>query len=152
MAHAAPRSRVRGRGRPGTERTGTPDVFSERTHRMARIAVPVALGLVYGYWAAANVRYGGPITGGNVLFGFLTALVFIVLFLAVQAVAPRLKREVHAALWGAFTAASIGFLVSTTGFSVLWSMWLGLAPGAGLGALLFYRYHSREDAAGRRRP
>ncbi|CAL9477466.1 hypothetical protein [Streptomyces sp. enrichment culture] len=150
MAHAAPRSRVR--MRTGNERSGTPDIFSGRTHRIARIAVPVVLGLVYGYWAAANVRYGGPITGGNVLFGFLAALVFIVLYLAVQAMAPRLKREPHAALWGAFTAAAVGFLVSTTGFSVLWSMWLGLATGAALGAMLFYRYHSREDAAGHRRP
>ncbi|MEU2386317.1 hypothetical protein ABZ606_16965 [Streptomyces sp. NPDC012461] len=145
MAHAAPRSRVR------NKRSGTPDIFSAQAHRIARFALPVVLGLVYGYWAAANRRYGGPITGWNLLFGFLTALAFIVLYLAVQWLAPRMKREVHAALWGAFTAASVGFLVSTTNYSVLWSMWLGLASGAALTALLFYRFHSREDAAGHRR-
>src|SRR3954464_5679648 len=96
MAQAAPAPG----GRSRTRRT--PDLFGERTHAVARMALPVVLGLVYGYWAAANRRAGGPITGWNILFGFVTAVAFIVVFLAVQALAPRMKREQHALLWTAF--------------------------------------------------
>ncbi|MFJ8466546.1 hypothetical protein [Streptomyces swartbergensis] len=144
MAHAAPASRK------VTTRRRTPDVFSPRTHAMARIAVPVVLGLVYGYWAAAIRRDAGPITGWNLLFGFLTALVFAVLYVAVREVAPRLLRELHALLWFAFTGCAIGFLYSQTGESVLRSTGVGLVVGAGVLVTLFYRYYTREDASGRR--
>ncbi|MEU1849432.1 hypothetical protein ABZ499_09165 [Streptomyces sp. NPDC019990] len=147
MAHAAPASREVTRQLP---RRRTPDVFSARTHAVARIAVPVVLGLIYGYWAAANRRYGGPVTGWNLLFGFVTALVFAVLFAAVWQLGPRLRREQRAVLWFAFTGCAAGFLISQSGLSVLWSMWLGLAVGAGVAATMFYRYYTREDATGRR--
>ncbi|MER7403345.1 hypothetical protein ABT373_12865 [Streptomyces sp. NPDC000070] len=144
MAHAAPASRR------ATTRRRTPDVFSPRTHAMAKVAVPVVLGLVYGYWAAANRRDAGPITGWNLLFGFVTALVFAVLYVAVRKVAPRLRREPHALLWFAFTGCAIGFLYSQTGESVLRSTGTGLVVGAGVLVILFYRYYTREDASGRR--
>lgn len=78
MAHAAPAG--------GFART--PDVFGAKVHTAARYGIPVVLGLVYGYWAAANRRDGGPITGWNVLFGFVTAIAFIVLCIAVATFAP----------------------------------------------------------------
>ena len=77
MAHAAPASRRRtARPRPST------DVFSPRAHRIASIAVPVVLGLVYGYWVAADRRSGGEITGWNLLLGFVSAVVFMLLWIA----------------------------------------------------------------------
>ncbi|MFI6855559.1 hypothetical protein [Streptomyces sp. NPDC050416] len=144
MAHAAPASRK------VTRRRRTPDLFSPRTHALAKIAVPVVLGLVYGYWAAANRRDAGPITGWNLLFGFVTALVFAVLFAAVWEIAPRLRREAHALLWFAFTGCAIGFLYSQTGGSVLKSTGMGVVVGAGVFVTTFYRYYTHEDAAGRR--
>lgn len=66
----------------------TPDVFSARTHALANRILPVVLGLVYGYWAAAMNRDAGPITGWNLLFGFVTAFVFAALHTAVLIVAP----------------------------------------------------------------
>lgn len=144
MAHAAPRPRTVS-GRPGTIR-----VLSDRTHRVAKLAVPVALGLVYGYWAAANARYGGPITGWNLLFGFLTALVFAVLYGVLLNVAPKLRREVHAVLWGAFSGIAVGFLVNQSHTSVLRSAALGVATAAVVFAFLFYRYYTHEDAKGHR--
>jgi hypothetical protein len=110
----------------------------------------VVLGLLYGYWAAANRRSGGPITGWNILFGFVTALVFAVLYVAVRAVAPRLKREGHALLWAAFTGCAIGFLVNQSGSSVLYATGQGAVVGAGVFAIAFYRYYTHEDAAGHR--
>jgi hypothetical protein len=129
----------------------TPDVFSERTHALANRIVPVALGLVYGYWAAAMNRDGGPITGWNVLFGLVTAFVFAALHIAVLTVAPRLRRELHAALWAAFAGCAFGFLYSQASqHSVLRSVAMSLAVAAGFLVVNFYRYYTHEDAAGHR--
>lgn len=145
MAYAAPRARPMG-GRPRT-----PDIFDARTHRIARVAVPLVLAVVFGYWAAANQRYGGPITVGNFLFGFLSGIVFFLVYLTLQAVAPRLRREMHAVVWAAFIGSAVGFLVSQSNESVVRSIWLGLIVAAGSFVLLFYRYYTREDAEGHRR-
>ncbi|EFE68276.1 conserved hypothetical protein [Streptomyces viridosporus ATCC 14672] len=145
MTYAAPQARPRG-GRPRT-----PDIFDERIHRIARVAVPLVMAVVFGYWAAANQRYGGPITVGNFLFGFLSGIVFFVVYLVLQAVAPKLRREMHAAAWAAFIGSAVGFLVSQSNESVLRCIWLGLIVAAGSFVLLFYRYYTREDAQGRRR-
>jgi MFS family permease len=147
MAHAAPVSR---RNRGGTRDTRTPDFFSARTHRMASWAWPVVAGLVYGYWAAAMRREGGPITGWNLLFGFVTALAFVVLYLAVRALGRRSKRELHAVLWAAFVGSAVGFLyVNSPSGSVLGAVARSLPVAVGVFALLFYRYYTREDAEGR---
>nr|WP_093781882.1 hypothetical protein [Streptomyces sp. yr375] len=128
----------------------TPDVFSARTHEIARWAVPVTLGLVYGYWVAANNRSGGPITGWNVLLGFVSAFAFAVLWMGVHAVAPHLPRELHAALWTAFAGCAFGFVYSETGASVLRSVWMALAFSAFVFATLFYHFYTHEDAEGHR--
>ncbi|MGW1667434.1 hypothetical protein [Streptomyces sp. NPDC002324] len=156
MAQAAPtpgRPVIPGRpsaaGRSAAQ--ATPDVFSERTHVLANRIVPVVLGLVYGYWAAALTRDAGPITGWNVLFGLVVAFVFAALHTAVLAVAPRLRRELHAALWAAFAGCAFGFLYSQASqHSVLRSVGMSLAVAAGFLAVNFYRYYTHEDAAGHR--
>ncbi|WP_338897114.1 hypothetical protein WBG99_16975 [Streptomyces sp. TG1A-60] len=132
---------------PGT----TPDVFSERAHTLTNRILPVVLGLVYGYWAAAVSRDAGPITGWNLLFGFTAAFVFAALHLAVQAVAPRLRREPHALLWAAFAGCAFGFLYSQAPqHSVLRSAAISLAVAAAVFAVAFYRYYTHEDAEGHR--
>ncbi|WP_371661164.1 hypothetical protein [Streptomyces sp. NBC_00280] len=135
-------------GTPG--KAGFPDIFSARAHLAANRALPVVLGLVYGFWAAANRRDGGPITGWNVLFGFVSALAFMAVLVGVRAVAPRLRRELHAVAWGAFAGVAFGFLYSQTGASVLRSCGNSLAVAASVSAVLFYRYYTHEDAAGHR--
>ncbi|AKZ56916.1 Integral membrane protein [Streptomyces ambofaciens ATCC 23877] len=158
MAHAVPtrgtatQAPTGAPGGPGTrDRTTTPDVFGPRAHRMAKWAVPVGIGLVYGYWAASISRRGGPITGWNVLFGFLTVLAFVVLFAVVRAVAERLPREGHAALWAAFAGCALGFLYSRSGVAVFTSVVVSLLLAAAVFASLFYRYYTHEDAQGHRR-
>ncbi|NEA62783.1 hypothetical protein [Streptomyces sp. SID12488] len=138
-------------GIPGKAgRTAIPDIFSARAHLAVNRALPVVLGLVYGFWAAANRREGGPITGWNVLFGFVSALAFMAVLVGVRAVAPRLTRELHAVAWGAFAGVAFGFLYSQTGASVLRSCGNSLVVAASVSAVLFYRYYTREDAAGHR--
>ncbi|MDX2932381.1 hypothetical protein [Streptomyces ipomoeae] len=134
-----------------TAERATPDIFGERTHAVAHWALPAVLGLVYGYWAAAMNRDAGPITGWNILFGFATAFVFTVFYLAVRAVAPRLRRELHALLWAAFAGCAFGFLYSQASqHTVLRSAAMSLGVAAGLFAVLFYRYYTHEDAEGHR--
>ncbi|MFC9912953.1 hypothetical protein [Streptomyces sp. NPDC059862] len=144
MAHAAPTAG----GTTGA--AGTPDIFSARTHRIAKWAVPVVLGLVYGYWAAANQRDGGPITGWNLLLGFVAALAFAVVYFALLRLGPRMRREVHALAWMAFAGVAFGFVYSQTGATALRSTVMALAVAATVFAILFYRYYTREDAEGRR--
>ncbi|WP_405861587.1 hypothetical protein OG407_25745 [Streptomyces sp. NBC_01515] len=160
MAHAAPTpggmtgpgtiSGPSGTTGRGTFTSNLPDIFDARVHRVAKIAIPVVLGLVYGYWAAANRRGGGPITGWNLLFGFVTALAFIVLCLAVARFAPLLKRELHSLVKSGFAGAALGFLYSQTGESVLRSAAIGLATTAAVFLVFFYRYYTREDGEGNR--
>ncbi|MFC8033977.1 hypothetical protein ACFUVU_14340 [Streptomyces griseoincarnatus] len=144
MAHAAPRNRGM------LEQGRTTDVFDARTHRRARIVLPVLAALVYGFWAAANRRYGGPITGWNLLFGFLTALVFAVVLITLLTVAPKLHRGLHAVAWAAFAGCAVGFLFSQSNGSIYRSVALGVGVMIGTFLVLFYRYYTKEDAEGHR--
>ncbi|MFI5818922.1 hypothetical protein ACIA8I_07205 [Streptomyces rishiriensis] len=146
MAHAAPASGLR----TPSARTRTPDLFSERTHRIASWATASALGLVYGYWVAANNRSGGPITGWNILLGFVSALVFAALWTGVHALAPHMRRELHALLWAVFAGCAMGFLYGQTDASILRSTGMGLVVGAATFVVLFFHYYTHEDAAGHR--
>ncbi|MGW4905402.1 hypothetical protein [Streptomyces sp. NPDC004270] len=144
MAQAAPTT-------GGMRRRGpTPDIFSPHTHLMARVAFPVVTGLIYGYWAAANRRSGGPITGWNLLFGFVTAIVFALVLFGVLTIAPRLRREVHALMWTAFIGIAFGFLYSQSGESILRSTGMSLAVAAVAFVVMFYRFYTHEDAVGHR--
>ncbi|MFE2069075.1 hypothetical protein ACFXDH_43010 [Streptomyces sp. NPDC059467] len=144
MAQAAPTTGGMARG------GRTPDIFSTRTHARARVAIPVVTGLIYGYWAAANRRAGGPITGWNLLSGFISAFVFAVVLWAVMTFAPRLRRELHAAVWAAFAGIAFGFLYSSSGEAILRSIGMSLAVAAVVLILTFYRFYTHEDAAGHR--
>ncbi|MFD7700776.1 hypothetical protein [Streptomyces caelestis] len=145
MAHAAPRPRGM------IEPAGTTDVFGARTHRVAKVVLPVLLGVVYGYWVAANRRYGGPITVENFLFGFFAGLVFSLLFIALLALAPKVRRELHAVLWAALSGSALGFLViQAPSPGVLRSTILGLLVAAGVFLTMFYRFYTQEDATGHR--
>ncbi|MGW3985580.1 hypothetical protein [Streptomyces sp. NPDC004830] len=141
MAHAAPAPRRMARQRR------RPDILSARTHAALNVALPVALGLIYGFWAAANRRFGGPITGWNLLFGFVTALVFAVVFAALWRVSPRLGRIPHAVVWFVFAGCAAGFLASQSNLSVLSSAGVGLVTGVGVLLINVYRFFTREDRA-----
>ncbi|MFI5964557.1 hypothetical protein ACIA8J_20550 [Streptomyces asoensis] len=147
MAHAAPTT---GGMRTTAVRTRAPDIFSARTHRVAQWTTAVVLGLVYGYWTAANNRSGGPVTGWNLLLGFVSAIVFAALYLGIHAMAPRMRRELHAVLWAAFAGCAFGFMYSQTDASVLRSIGMSLIVAGGFFVALFYRYYTHEDAAGHR--
>ncbi|MET7441359.1 MULTISPECIES: hypothetical protein [unclassified Streptomyces] len=148
MAQAAPASGTpRTSGSTGGARTPSarPDVFGARMHI---VVVPVVLGLVYGFWAAQIRRDAGAVTGWNVLFGFVCAIVFMAVWAALRVAAPHLRRELHALAWAAFAGIALGFLHSQSHSSVLWSVLMALAVAAGVYVALFYRYYTHEDAEG----
>ncbi|GGX93436.1 hypothetical protein [Streptomyces anandii] len=147
MAHAAPvTAAVTTRGT--RTRTHPPDIFGPRAHRIGRWALPFAIGLVYGYWAAANRRSGGPITGWNLAFGFITAIVFTLITVGVLLLGPRLPRELHALLWFAYIGIAFGFLYIQSGETVLLATGLSLGLGAIAGLFCFYWAYTHEDAEG----
>ncbi|MEU5366276.1 hypothetical protein ABZ354_22850 [Streptomyces sp. NPDC005925] len=156
MTHAAPASGGTGgkavRAAPATPTTATrsTEIFGPGTHKAVKWALPLVLGLLFGYWAAANRRSGGPLTGWNVLFGFVTAIVFMTLYIAVRTLAPRLKREPHALLWAALAGAAVGFLVGQTDSTWLRATGLGLIVAVAFFLVLFYRFYTHEDAEGHR--
>lgn len=149
MAHAVSASSA-SRARRTSWTPKASDVFDARTHAAARVAVPVVGGLVYGFWAAAINRSGGPITGWNILFGFVSAIVFAAAYVGVRAIAPFLRRELHALLWTAFAGIAFGFIYSQTGASVWRSVMMSLGVAAGVFVVTFYYYYTHEDGAGRR--
>lgn len=141
MAHAASTYKRTSRG--GTREL---DLFGPRAHAVGRWAVPLVLGLVYGCWAATNQRRGGPITAGNLVFGFVTALVFAVIMAGILMLAPRLRRGARALLWFAFTGAALGFLIAQSGHSPLFLVVLSLLTGAAVGLGCLYWFSMREGA------
>lgn len=135
MAHAAPVHYA-----PGARTTPTPT--STSASRWAGLAL--LMGVVYGLWACAIRRDGGPITTGNVMFGVVTGLVFAALMFALHRVAPALPRELRALSWTAFTGVTFGYLYSLGGASVLRSTVMALVVAAGVFAVTFYRYYTAE--------
>jgi hypothetical protein len=126
------------------------DVFGPGVHRVVGWVGPVLLGLVYGCWAATNRRHGGPITGGNLLFGWITTLVFVVLFVVIRKLSSKMKREQYSLMRAAFWGAAIGFLVIQSSGSVWRAAVYGLVIFAGAFLATFYFWYVREDAVGHR--
>ncbi|MER6251653.1 hypothetical protein ABT224_09795 [Streptomyces sp. NPDC001584] len=135
MAHAAPTAF-------GRQKRQT----ASRTHlHKSAFVGPLLLGLVYGVWAAFMKRQMGPVDAGNVFYGILCGVLFAGIMFALARIGPRLKREVHAAAYGAFGGIAVGYLHSLTDQSILKSTVVGLAVAAGVGAIAFYRYYTHED-------
>ncbi|MGW6688606.1 hypothetical protein [Streptomyces sp. NPDC054961] len=135
MAHAAPTA-------PGRHRQ---PAAGATTHLTMALAGPLLAGLVYGVYAAFMKRQTGPVDAGNVFYGILCGAIFAACLFALARFGPRLKRELHAAAYGAFAGISFGYLYSLSGESIFKSSGLSLLIGAGVGLAAFYRYYTRED-------
>jgi hypothetical protein len=134
-----------------TRHPRTPDIFDARAHAVWRWLGPFVMGLVYGYWAATNRRHGGPITTGNLVFGFVTAVVFAVIMGSLLYLAWRLPSELHAFAWCAFSGAALGFLIAQSGgYADRWLVGVSAGFGVLIGLINFYWAHTHEDARGNR--
>ena len=113
----------------------------------AGLVITALAGIVYGFWTSGVDRAAAasPITGWNVLLGFVTAIAFAAVAYTIHTLAPRLPREARALAWAAFAGVSFGFLYSLSDASVLKSSGLSLVVAAGVFAVVFYRYYTTED-------
>ncbi|MBT2468006.1 hypothetical protein J7E97_08965 [Streptomyces sp. ISL-66] len=136
MAHAAPTA-------PRRHRQSADGAMTHVSK--SALARPLLMGLVYGVYAAFMNRQTGPVDAGNVFYGILCGAVFAAGLFALARIGPRLKREVHAAAYGAFAGITFGYLYSLAGESVFKSTGLSLLVGAGVAMVAFYRYYTRED-------
>ncbi|MFD9304589.1 hypothetical protein ACFWCB_18370 [Streptomyces sp. NPDC060048] len=134
MAHAAPTVPRRHR-----------QTAADKTHpSKAALAGPLLMGLVYGVYAAFMKRQTGPVDAGNVFYGILCGAIFAACLFALARIGPRLQREAHAAAYGVFAGIAFGYLYSLAEESILKCSAMGLAVGAGVGIVAFYRYYVRE--------
>ncbi|MCX4675922.1 hypothetical protein OG413_11495 [Streptomyces sp. NBC_01433] len=116
-----------------------------RHHSPLAWALPLTLGVIFGFYAAFIRRDGGPSTGGQVLLGLVSGVALAALCFALGRIQHVLPRELRAAAYGVLTACAIGFLVSLTGTSVLRSTGLGVLVGAVMLCVSFYIFYTRED-------
>ncbi|KOG28298.1 MULTISPECIES: hypothetical protein [Streptomyces] len=113
---------------------------------------PVAVGVLYGLYAATVARHGGPTTLGQLWLGLISAIVLAVSIRTLHRHGRALPRELHAAAWGSLSGIAVGFLFSLSDASILSSSGLGLAFGTVNAAGAYYMYYTHEDAQGRPAP
>ncbi|GAA3013058.1 hypothetical protein [Streptomyces fulvorobeus] len=128
------------RGPQGSGARGT-----ARHHSPLAWALPLALGVIFGLYAAFIERDGGPATGGQVVLGLVSGAALAALCFVLGRCRHALPRELRAAAFGALTACAIGFLVSLTNSGVVRSAVMGVSVGAGVFCVAFYVYYTRED-------
>ncbi|MER5982575.1 hypothetical protein [Streptomyces sp. NPDC001787] len=116
-----------------------------RHHSPLAWALPLTLGVIFGFYAAFIRRDGGPSTGGQVVLGLVSGAALAALCFVLGRIQHALPRELRAAAYGGLTACAIGFLVSLTDTSVLRSTVLGLVVGAVMLCASFYVFYTRED-------
>ncbi|MEU2247510.1 hypothetical protein [Streptomyces sp. NPDC019224] len=107
-------------------------------------AVPVTLGVIMGCYATAIVRGGGELTGTRLALGLVSGAALAVLCFGLGRVQNRLPLELRAAAYGVLTGASIGFLYSLSGASILAASMIGLVLGAGGLVAAYYYFYTRE--------
>ncbi|MEU9607526.1 hypothetical protein [Streptomyces sp. NPDC048057] len=115
-----------------------------RHHGSLQWAVPLGLGLLFGFYAGFLHRTGSPVTWWDVLYGVVAGIVFTALVFGLGRIQGSLLQEVRATAYGALGGAAVGFLHSLTGDSVYGSAVLGLIVGGAIGAAAFYVFHTRE--------
>ncbi|APY87278.1 hypothetical protein DCW30_10575 [Streptomyces alfalfae] len=113
---------------------------ASRSGSTAARALPLLLGLAYGFWVATNAIHGGPVTAGKVLLGVLSGLVLTALVTALHRVGGKLPPGPRALSWAVLTGTALGFLYNQSGRSVLACAVVSLAVAAGTFVMTYYHY------------
>ncbi|WP_330174696.1 hypothetical protein OG875_14790 [Streptomyces sp. NBC_01498] len=108
------------------------------------IAVPVALGILYGVWAPFIQRHGTPLNALQITLGVVSGLALAILVFGLLRLPRTVPRELRAAAYAVVAGGSVGFLHSLTYASVLRSSGIGLAVGGATAIATFYFFHTRE--------
>ncbi|MEU3048607.1 hypothetical protein ABZ705_19215 [Streptomyces sp. NPDC006984] len=128
----------------GRHRRTAPD--DGQHHSPLGFVLPAVLAVTAGLWAASILRFqdGGIANGAQWLVGIICALVLGMLAFALGRWGHALPRELRALAYGGLFGATVGFLTSLAGGSVLRASGIGLACGAGLTVVMFYSFYVRE--------
>lgn len=137
MAHAAPAQGSRPQRDHGGARAG-------RTGRTTGLWGPFWMAVGYGLWASVTTRHAGAVTGWNILFGFVTGILFGAVYYVLREVDSAIPRIRRAAAWAVFWGVSVGYLHSLSNTSVLWSVILALIIAACAFVMAMYRFYTRE--------
>ncbi|MFE3247934.1 hypothetical protein [Streptomyces sp. NPDC059209] len=109
------------------------------------VAVPVALGILYGIWAPFIQRHGSPLNALQITLGVVSGLAVAVLVFVLMRLPKTMTPELRALAFGVVAGVSVGFLHSLTYASVLRSSGIGMVVGAAAAIATFYYFHTRED-------
>lgn len=115
-----------------------------RRHGSLAVALPVTLGVIYGFYAAFMMRGGGALTGGQVVLGVVSGAAVAGLCFVLGRTQQALPRELRAAAYGVLVGCSIGFLFSLTHASILRSTGMGIAFGAAALAATYFVFYTHE--------
>ncbi|GGT20481.1 hypothetical protein [Streptomyces purpureus] len=135
-AHAAIPARQRGRrSRP---------VRDVRRHGSLGWSIPLTLAVIYGFYTSFLQRSGGPITWGQVGFGFLCAAILGGLCYLLGRTQHLLPRGWRATAYGVLAGSAIGFLAGLADRSILTASSYGAIIAAGVFCAAFYVFYTRE--------
>jgi hypothetical protein len=115
-----------------------------RRHGPLSWALPLTLGVVYGFYVAFVRQGDGALTGGQVVLGVVAGLALAALAFALGRVQRSLPRELRAGAYGTLCGVAMGFLYSQSGESVLKSSGIGVTLAAAMFAAMFYVFYTRE--------
>lgn len=116
-----------------------------RHHGSLAWAMPVTLGVFFGFMAGFLRREGAPVDWWDVLYGVVAGLVFAAVAFGLGRIQHNLMPELHAGAYGALCGIALGFLHSLTGASVLTAVVTGLVFGGMMLVGSFYVFHNRAD-------
>lgn len=115
-----------------------------RHYRSRAWALPVTLGVAYGFYAGFLRRTGRDVNWGDVLFGVVCGVIVAALAFGLGRIQQSLSHEVRAAAYATLFGGAMGYLFSQTGASVLKSSVMGLVLGGAMLVSAFYVFHTRE--------
>ncbi|MGW4722915.1 hypothetical protein [Streptomyces sp. NPDC004291] len=112
-------------------------------------ALPITIGVLYGFYAETNARHGGPLALSQLWIGLVSAVVLSASIYALHRYGRALPRVPRAAAWGALVGIAVGYAYSLTDATVLSSSGLGLASALATTVAAHYFFYTHEGTAGR---
>ncbi|MER7000378.1 hypothetical protein [Streptomyces sp. NPDC000410] len=120
-------------------------VPARRRHISLGVAVPLVIGVVYGFYTSFMAREAGASVGAQLVIGFVSGVVLAGLCFALGRVQRALPRELRAAAYAVLMGCSVGYLYSLSGRSILTVTVLALVLAAVTFCVTFYVFYTHED-------
>ncbi|WP_351228047.1 hypothetical protein [Streptomyces sp. NPDC002133] len=116
-----------------------------RHHGTLGWALPLGIGVIYGFYTSFMTREAGASVGAQLVIGFVSGLVLAGLCFALGRFQQSLPRELRAAAYAALTGIAVGYLYSLSGRSILTVTVLALVLAAATFCVTFYYLYTHED-------